>query len=264
MKHISLPLLCTLVLLCACARQPAMETPSPEARAHLEQTWQRYAAADDAVVPAPYRLQLSLRFGTEGDTRRVTALFWGNGQRKLRMDVMAGVGATVANILEDGQHFLVFAPNEHKAYFHQGANKPLLQVGVPVPFNLDHLADLLNGRYAQVFGRDYAEAAVQADGLARYTLEGKPGGSLTLNAQGLPVAWSENAHGAKGWSMEILYTDDASPLPRRLNLTHSNGKRAIVLVKEREKPAQAFTEAQLSLPLPEDVPLLPLSQFKQR
>ena len=64
--------------------------------------------------------------------------------------------------------------------------------------------------------------------------------------------------------MEILYTDDASPLPRRLNLTHSNGKRAIVLVKEREKPAQAFTEAQLSLPLPEDVPLLPLSQFKQR
>ena len=98
MKHINLPLLCTLVLLCACARQPAMETPSPEARAHLEQTWQRYAAADAAVAPAPYRLQLSLRFGTEGDTRRVTALFWGNGQRKLRMDVMAGVGATVASI----------------------------------------------------------------------------------------------------------------------------------------------------------------------
>lgn len=73
MKHINLPLLCTLVLLCACARQPAMETPSPEARAHLEQTWQRYAAADAAVAPAPYRLQLSLRFGTEGDTRRVTA-----------------------------------------------------------------------------------------------------------------------------------------------------------------------------------------------
>jgi outer membrane biogenesis lipoprotein LolB len=131
MKHLTPLLLCALALLCACARQPVMEAPSPEARARLEQTWQRYVAADDAVAPAPYRLQLSLRFGTEGDTRRVTALFWGNGQRKLRMDVMAGVGATVANILEDGQHFLVFAPNERKAYFHQGANKPLLQVGVP-------------------------------------------------------------------------------------------------------------------------------------
>jgi hypothetical protein len=105
---------------------------------------------------------------------------------------------------------------------------------------------------------------VQADAQSRYTLEGKPGGSLTLNAQGLPVAWRENAHGKDGWSMEILYTDDARPLPRRLNLTHTNGKRAIVLVKEREKPTQAFTEAQLSLPLPADVPLLPLSQFKQR
>lgn len=129
------------------------------------------------------------------------------------MDVMAGVGATVANILEDGQHFLVFAPNEHKAYFHQGANKPLLQVGVPVPFNLDHLADLLNGRYAQVFGRDYAEAAVQADGLARYTLEGKPGGSLTLSAQGLP--WpgvkTPTARKAGAWKSSIRMTPAPCP-----------------------------------------------------
>lgn len=50
--------------------------------------------------------------------------------------------------------------------------------------------------------------------------------------------------------------------PRRLTLTHSNGKRAILLVKEREKPAKAFTEEQMRLTLPEGVPLLPLSQYK--
>ena len=95
---------CCLALLCACARQPVLET-SPENRAVLEQRWQKFAAigaVDKLDKAEPYRLQLSLRFGTEGDTRRVTALFWGNSQRQLRLDVMAGVGTTVAKILEDG------------------------------------------------------------------------------------------------------------------------------------------------------------------
>ena len=117
---------CCLVLLCACARQPVLQT-SPENRAVLEQRWQKFAALGAAEKSKPYRLQLSLRFGTEGDTRRVTALFWGNSQRQLRLDVMAGVGTTVAKILEDGQHFLVYSPSENKAYFYQGATKPLLQ-----------------------------------------------------------------------------------------------------------------------------------------
>ena len=177
--------------------------------------------------------------------------------------IMAGVGTTVAKILEDGQHFLVYSPSENKAYFYQGAARPLLQVGVPVPFNLGHLAELLNGRYAAVFGPQFDKAAFSADGKAQYELQGRPGGRLTLNEQGLPVAWQEQPNG-KGWSMEIVYDDGPMPLPHRLNLTHSNGKRAIVLIKEREKPAQAFTKEQMALPLPQDAPLLPLAKFKQQ
>ena len=257
-----LVIFCCLALLCACARQPALET-TPENRVALEQRWQKFAAIGAAEKADPYRLQMSLRFGTEGDTRRVTALFWGNSQRQLRLDVMAGVGTTVAKILEDGQHFLVYSPSENKAYFYQGATKPLLQVGVPVPFNLVHLADLLNGRYAAVFGKQFGKTAFSADGKAVYDLEGQPGGRLTLNEQGLPVEWQEQPNG-KGWSMEIQYSDDAVPLPRRLNLAHSNGKRAIVLIKEREKISQPFTKDQMALPLPEDAPLLPLAKFKQQ
>ncbi|MBE6441985.1 MAG: hypothetical protein E7022_06585 [Desulfovibrio desulfuricans] len=253
-------LLLGMILLCACAKQPAVQ-PLPEQQAELDARWQRYAAR--TAAPAPYRLQMSLRFGTEGDTRRVTAVFWGNSSRELRLDVMAGVGAVVAKILEDGQHFLVYSPGDNKAYFHQGANKPLLQVGVPVPFNLEQLADLLNGRYAEALGGRHVAAALNADGTARYDMEGRPGGSVTLNGQGLPVAWREHANG-KGWTMEILYTDDGAPLPRRLNLTHSNGKRAVVLVKEREKPAKPFSREQLALSVPETAPLLPLSKFKQQ
>ena len=92
-KFLALCCLCSLVLLTACAKQPSLEM-TPEAQARLEERWQKFTARGQDAAMAPYRLQMSLRFGTEGDTRRVTALFWGNSQRRLRMDVMAGVGAT--------------------------------------------------------------------------------------------------------------------------------------------------------------------------
>ena len=225
----------------------------------MEGVWRSYAARDAA--PTPYRLHMSLRFGTEGDTRRVTALFWGNGRRQMRLDVMAGVGATVAKILEDGQHFLIYSPGENKAYFYQGAAKPLLQVGVPLPFGLENLADLLNGRYARAFGSEYLNASMGADGTASYALDGGRGGSLTLDARGLPTHWVEHP-GGKGWRMELLYSEDGTPQVRRLNLEHSNGKRAVLLVKEREAPV-SFSEEQMSLSIPDSAPLLPLAQFKQ-
>lgn len=257
-----LVLLLCFLLVCACAKQPSIPDANLETQGRLEDRWQKFAAVSEAAPRTPYRLQMSLRFGAEGDTRRVTALFWGNSDSQLRLDVMAGVGAVIARIFENGQHFLVYSPRENKAYFYQGAAKPLLKVGVPVPFDLGHLAALLNGRYTAVFGHEHSAAAQLPDGLARYDLSGKPGGSLTLNAEGLPVAWREDPQGDRGWKMDMTYDDAAPPLPRRLTLTHSNGRRAILLVKEREKPAGAFTIEQMSLTLPEDAPLLPLSQYR--
>ncbi|MDE5879291.1 MAG: hypothetical protein K2G99_04610, partial [Desulfovibrio sp.] len=181
-----LALLCMALLLCACARQtPGPGMPQGEDAKALGERWQAYTKAG-AGAEAPYRLQLSLRFGEEGNTRRVTALLWGNGGRELRLDVMAGVGTVVAKILEDGEHFLVYAPLENKAYFHQGAASPLLKVGVPVPFGLARLTALLTGHYAAAFGESFSAGTLLADGAAEFTLEGRPGGLLTLNAKGLP------------------------------------------------------------------------------
>lgn len=255
-----LALLCMALLLCACARQaPPPGTPGGEGANDIARRWQAYTKAS-AGAEAPYRLQLSLRFGEEGNTRRVTALLWGNGGRELRLDVMAGVGTVVAKILEDGEHFLVYAPLENKAYFHQGATSPLLKVGVPVPFGLARLTALLTGHYAGAFGEAYSEATPLSDGMARYALEGKPGGQLTLDAAGLPVAWRQDK--ADGWRMEIVYDEATPPLPRRLSLTHAKGQRAILLVKDREMPKAPFTEEQMRLTLPEGAPLLPLSQYR--
>lgn len=255
-----LVLFCMALLLCACAKQPSRPgAPEGEDASILAHRWQAYTETG-AVTEAPYRLQMSLRFGEEGNTRRVTALLWGNGARELRLDVMAGVGTVVAKILEDGQHFLVYAPLENKAYFHQGAASPLLRVGVPVPFSLSRLTALLTGHPVAAFGDEHAGASLLPDGMARYVLEGTPGGRLDLDAAGRPVAWSEAA--ADGWRMEIAYDDGAPPLPRRLNLIHGSGKRAILIVKERECPASPFTPEQMRLTLPEGAPLLPLSRYR--
>lgn len=254
-------LVCLSLLLAACAGKGG-ETPppldSPAATARSEALWQALEAQSARHAAAPWRLGLSLRFGTEGNTRRVTALFWGNDDRHLRLDVMAGVGAVIANIVEDEQHFLVYSPRENVAYFHEGSTKPLLKVGVPVPLALADLAALLNGRYTRAFGTGHTPVAPEGDGAAAFSLDKRFGGVLTVDEQGLPVRWTEN--GEKGWIMGILYDDQG--LPRRLDLAHADGQKAIVLVKQRDSVKEAFLPDQLALSLPEGTPLLPISRYR--
>lgn len=254
-------LACLTLLLAACAGK-GRETPppldSPAAAARSEALWQELEQQSARHAAAPWRLGLSLRFGTEGNTRRVTALFWGNDDSHLRLDVMAGVGAVIANIVEDDQRFLVYSPRENVAYFHEGSTKPLLKVGVPVPLALADLAALLNGRYTLAFGTGHTPVAAEGAGVAAFSLDKRFGGVLSLDEQGLPVRWTEN--GDKGWIMNILYDDQA--LPRRLDLTHADGQKAIVLVKQRDSVQQAFSPDQLALGLPEATPLLPISRYR--
>ncbi len=264
MKFRPIFILCLLLTLSACARQPQSGAPAEPAAA--EAVWKRYeayCAARDA--PRPYRLQASLRYGKEGDTRRVVVLLWGNGSEPLRLDVMAGVGVNVAKIFESSDEFIVYAPNEHRAYFHEGKEKPLLNVGVPVPFGVADLADALNGRFGVLFGTDrQGETTLRADGNMVYALGSGPmGGMLELNPQGLPVRWNENGSKGKNWKIGISYDDATPPLPRKLEITHSGGQRAILLLKEREFPAVPFTDAQLRLIVPEGTQMLPLRQYRR-
>ena len=115
-------ILCLIVLMfmaSACARQPVTVPPADGAG-----RWQAFVARSEAIKEAPYLLNASLRFGTEGDTRRVTALLWGNDSRSLRMDVMAGIGAVVAKIWESGDEFLVYSPTENRPFSIRAATSP--------------------------------------------------------------------------------------------------------------------------------------------
>ena len=162
------------LLLCSCAGK----TLQPADPAAAQNRWQTFTQQSN-IKAAPFRDSLSMRFGKEGDTRRVTALIWGNGDKTLRLDVLAGVGAVVANIAQKDNHFFIYTPMQRKAYFHEGASSPLLKVGVPLPFDLFSLEALLNGRYTDVFGKEFVRAAQQGDSII-YTLGAGAGGELTI------------------------------------------------------------------------------------
>ncbi len=237
-----------LLALCACARAPVPVDP-----AQADRLWQGYVRASEPAA-TPFRDDMSLRFGREGNTRRVTALLWGNADTTLRLDVRAGVGATLGMVRQEGEHFLLYLPMEHRALFHEGPTSPLLRMGVPLPLDLFRLEALLHGRYNQVFGTVYRAATADRAGTA-FELGQGIGGTLVLSGEARPLLW-KNEH----WTMSLGL--DEQGLVRRLELVNTRGEKAIVLVKKRETPAAPFSPEQMSLPLPEGTEVRALEELQ--
>lgn len=250
MKKFLLALLCAA--LCACARP----SPSPELQGGAEALWQKMASFQ---APGEFKDQFSMRSGTEGDTRRVTGLLWGDAGR-IRLDILAGVGAPIAKILAQGDHFLLYLPQKQIAYTHDGPSSPWFKLGVPIPLDLQKLAALMNGDFAAVFRP--AGPAIAAKGGYAFPVAAPEGsdlnGDLTVNGNGQPVIW-EASKG--GWTLTAAYDGEARE-PKSLRLVNSNGQRAIILIKERDANPK-FTEDQLALPLPAGTRQKPLADLKQ-
>lgn len=208
----------------------------------------------------PFSIKMSLRFGSEGRTNRVTALMWGNNDRDLRLDIMAGIGANVARIQSSPDSFLLYSPAAHKEYYHDGPS-PLLRVGVPVPFDLAAFANLLNGRYAAVFGQAQPAGARPDGNLLTIECAGAPGGRLRLDALGRPVSWQEGAYGSNGWRLDFAYEGSDAMRPARLDMAHENGGKCLILVKERSAPDGAYSDDQMRLIVPAGTPRMPLKQY---
>ncbi|MCR5814137.1 MAG: hypothetical protein K6G15_06565 [Desulfovibrio sp.] len=243
-------------LLVSCA--PQRLAPGPEDQAAAQKLWQSYL--DQKPDSAPFRLSLSLRIGKKGDSRRVTALLWGNNTQVLRLDVLAGVGATLAKVSQKPNDFLLVAPVDSKAYWHHGSSRPRLKLGVPLPLSLPDLANLLTGQEKDVFGTSYLRLEKAEQGLA-FVLDDPLPGLLVLDAAGHIRCFDQRPlnHG-QGWKIDFVR--DAAQALVKLDLTNHKGERLLLLVKNREQP-EAFSEAQLNLEVPPGYPLLPLAQYAE-
>lgn len=238
--------------------------------------WNAYDlyASDREAENAPYRLNASVRFGKEGDTRRVVVLIWSNGEAvaagvtgaagregltpavdPIRMDVMAGMGSVVARLREARGEFVAYTPGEASAMVYNGRGRVRVNIGTPLPFGLRDFTALLRGRFHEVFGPVEGTAPVfSAKGNIIYTLVGGDRqGTLELRPDGLPVRWEEN--GKDGWIMDLDYEvweGEFLQRPYKISLADADGRSAILLVKNREMPPRRFTTEQLALPLPPD------------
>ncbi len=256
--------LACLLSLAACATRTEQLAPTvtlPDA----DKVWQAYEAytRQRLLDAAPFRANVSLRFGTKDDTRRVTAILWSNGETPVRLDISAGMGVLLARIREDASSLLIYSPRENTALSHKGPQRALLQVtGVPIPLGLTDFAALIQGEFSRVFGVwDQGKAYNGENQTISFPLEAQfsklrgahplLNGRLFVNALGLPVRWQEQV-GTKGWVMNIDY-DEQNALPDKITLSHHDGQQAVIIIKNRELPEEPFNKGQLALSLPPTV-----------
>lgn len=260
MRMLRLLPLCFLLLLTACAKQPSLPAVNLK---EADAVWERYLGLPEST--SPYRINLSLRYGPKDDTRRVTALLWSNGTGPVRLDVMAGMNSLAVRLFENGRDFKALSPRENKAWVYTGSDPScnsshvLINFGLPLPFGLTHMADLLQGNFARVFDSEHSGMPQNAgNGAIRYTLYGRFAGELDLAPDGLPLTWTGG-----GWHMKLAYDEAYPTRPDKVTLTHDDGVSAILLIKTRENPDKPYTAQQLQLDIPEGVEIKAITPKKE-
>ena len=272
--------------------QGLVEPPQTTAAntAAAQAVWERYLNIANGLAPAPFRLEGSLRYNDpDNNGHRVSFYLWSSGEYPYRMDAMAGFGSTVLSVRESSGEFLAYTPKNKKAFSHKGRQMPrfvLPGLGLPLPVTIANLAELLEGRYVNLFGLEYAHAqpatvqefpSLEKEfvGYAFSLTSGPLYGVLVLDKAGRPRLWQEQ--GAAGWSMQMEYEATPPNLPnlagtsilagqpealiRKLSINHNKNYNAVLLVKGRENPKLGFTDSQLAILVPEGTEMLPVKQL---
>ncbi len=269
---------------------PGVVTPPLNiASAGEKGVWDRYLKIANGNAPACFRLEGSLRYNDpDNKGHRVSFYIWSNGEYPYRMDAMAGFGSTVLSARESNGEFLAYTPKNEKAFSHKGWQMPrfvLPGLGLPLPLTIANLAELLEGRYANLFGLEYAHAQPASakdfssldenfSGYAYSLTRGPLYGMLVLDEAGRPCLWQEE--GLAGWSIEMEYEEEAvasgvasaglvpgkpETLIKKLTIKHKKNYNAVLIVKERENPAERFTDSQLAILIPEGTEVLPVKRL---
>lgn len=251
LKFLFLAWICVQMSACAAS---SVSLPNIEEQ---ESRWEKFIQR--SIEEKPYALQGSFRFGDSKNTNRVNYIFWSNGAVPLRLDVMAGVGASIAKILESKEQILMYFVQDKQAVLMDNFDEmnPLVSLGMPVPFSFYEMSLLLRGGFNQVLQDirlDGVKSKKSKTDYKKYTYyfsSLKMDGLVQLNKDGLPVHCEINNE----WAFDIVYEDTAN-LPYRVVISSLfDDYRAILLVKERSYP-KAYTEEDLWFPLPDGTEIL--------
>lgn len=249
-----------LLLAAACAPKavpPPEQKPAP--LLHPDQVWQRFrqqtaGQKQDARVIRSFDCNAALHYAGPKAKSRVVLHFWGNLERPLRLELATSLGSTVALWREDDAEFLAYLPDKETAYLHQDGRLGMAAFGINLPFTLQELALLLNGRIADILPQQYTTVRKTKEGNFLFTLgDEKRRFSLLLTPQSVPEGMS--TLGPDPWSLEFsgsLEDEGLPELPRKITMQRASGERAILIIKELIQRADSWPEDKLLLDLPPD------------
>lgn len=252
-------LLFLLLFLSACATVAPPKIPmTPPVEAEAQSLWDNFILKKKGKdTPRSYTLSGSLRFGYADKTHRVTYILWSNGELPLRLDIQAGIGASVAKIEETEKTLLVYLSQEKRAIMVNGGSNisALLALGMPMPISFLDLSYLLRGDFPHAFSAMTLKNIDLKEGLSVeekyiFHFENKElFGSLRLNPESLLT----ECNISNEWQILIEYNENKKPYKLILNSLVEDYK-AIMLVKENKEVA-SYSEEQLKLILPQNTPI---------
>lgn len=225
--------LCLILNACVAGK---VSIPSPEEQ---EARWKKFIT--HTIAEIPYTLQGSFRFGDKDNTNRVNYIFWSNGELPLRVDVMAGVGASIAKVREDTKQVLMYFVQDKRAVRMENFRdiNPLVSLGMPVPLSFYEMSLLLRGGFNQVLQNlhlDSVKSQKAKKDYQKYTYyfsSVNMDGMVQLNDLGMPVHCEID----NTWAFDLQYEEKNGKLPQRVVISSLiDDYKAILLVKERSTP----------------------------
>ena len=224
-------------------------------------------------LPAPGLVTQSSLVYRAG-TRQVRILidFWGLYARPLRMDAWSSVGGSLAHILEDDQGLAAYYPDQARVFTHRDPVAGARLLGLPFPFSLADLAEVLTGRFDRLVPMRYASASAGPGSAYTYTFAEGDVEELVLDAGGRPLKltgrlpelrdspWppEENVFVIEfeGYQTDQEVLDDCQglpPLSTFVNVTLPGDRYAALRIKHRQIKVGPWPEGALSMQVPQAV-----------
>lgn len=241
-----------LAFIAGCAaRQPVLHPDASPSEA-----WARFQEAQQAsaAMPNAFSLSASLYYRAEGRTNRTILDIWGNRAYPLRLNIRAGIGATLAHMREDEDGLMVFYPSENKAFMHPDSRAAMPALGLDLPFNLRDLSMLLLGSISRLMPAEYTSARMDGQAYV-YTL---PSGSAIAEVRLLPDGSLSSlaGRGKQPWRIDIAEykrTSEAGITPGRLAMSVPPKQSATLRLRTLSFRDEPWEASALELKLPPQI-----------
>ena len=244
-----------VLLTAACARHVATRPAAP-----ARVLWQSFMDSRRSAAQAGPGLmgRASLQYDGPGRKSRVVLKLWGNLGYPLRLDMEAGIGASIAFLREDARGWTAYFPQSGEAAVNHDPRRGLASLGVDAPLSLADLAGLATGTYEGLAPDDYALAEPSGDGGWTYSFPDQgpaltPVSRLTLDARARPVAMSGRWAGGP-WDLTLSrFGEDGAPdaaQARKMTLVRPPSTTVVIRMKELTRRPEPWPSEALALELP--------------